>query len=342
MKERARLACLIAALLFGSSTPAAKLLLDQVEPFSLAGLFYLGAALAMLPLVKRGGSPALRRTRRERFMLAGAVLAGGAIGPVALLLALAQSGAASVSLWLNLETVATAILAWAFFREHLDRTTLLAAAAILTGGVLLAIGDQQAGWRAASFIALACVAWGVDNNLTAAIGGFTPAQTTLAKGLGAGTINLVIGCLIARGAPSATLIATALLVGVLCYGISILLYIYGAQHLGASRAQLLFAVAPLSGLVAAWTVLHEPLRAAHLGAVVAMGSGVLLLNRVRHEHEHRHEAMEHTHYHRHGTLHHAHEHAGLPADTWHIHPHTHHALTHRHPHDADLHHRHDH
>ncbi|MFN8549038.1 MAG: DMT family transporter [Candidatus Eisenbacteria bacterium] len=342
MRDRSRLACFVAAVLFGASTPAAKLLLDRVEPFTLAGLFYLGAALAMLPLARRGGSAALRRTGRERLMLGGAVLAGGAIGPVALLLALRQSGAASVSLWLNLETVATAFLAWAFFREHLDRITLLAAAAILTGGVLLAVGDPQAGWRAASFVGLACLAWGIDNNLTAAIGGFTPAQTTLAKGLGAGTINLAIGCGIARAVPNATLIVTALLVGVVCYGLSILLYIYGAQRLGASRAQLLFAVAPLSGLLAAWTLLNEPLRAAHVGAIVAMGCGVLLLNRVRHAHEHEHESMEHTHYHRHGTLHHEHTHDDLPADTWHIHPHAHHALTHSHPHDADLHHRHEH
>src|SRR5688572_27675617 len=137
--------CLVAALLFGASTPLAKVLLGSVGPFRLAGLLYLGAAVAMLPFAFRGRSLGASRGRREWLLLGAAVLFGGGLGPVLLLLGLQAAAAASVSLWLNLETAATALLAWALFREHLDRRTVLAAALILAGGTLLAIPGGSSG-----------------------------------------------------------------------------------------------------------------------------------------------------------------------------------------------------
>ena len=116
------LSCFVAALLFGSSTPFSKALLSSIGPLTLAGLLYLGAAVAVLPLSLRGSSAVLRRDRRQRLLLGLAVLFGGGIGPVLLLLGLRAAPAASVSLWLNMETAATAILAW-IFREHLDGRT---------------------------------------------------------------------------------------------------------------------------------------------------------------------------------------------------------------------------
>ena len=159
--------CHAAAALFGASTPASKSLLGDMGPLALAGLLYLGAAIAVLPFSLRGGSRRLATQPRNLSMLAGAVLFGGALGPVLLLIGLAQAPAASVALWLNLETVATAVLAWAFFREHLDRRTWFAVLLTVAAGVVLASpsGFQLA--PAAGLVALACVCWGLDNNLTA-------------------------------------------------------------------------------------------------------------------------------------------------------------------------------
>ncbi|MCC6652881.1 MAG: DMT family transporter, partial [Candidatus Eisenbacteria bacterium] len=181
------LSCLVAAVLFGASTPISKALLGSVGPFTLAGILYLGGALGVLPFAFRGGSPELRRDRRQRGMLALAVVFGGVLGPVLLLFGLRAAPAASVSLWLNTETVATAILAWGFFHEHLDRRTVLSAALVLAGGLVLAAPSGTAGWQAGALVALACVCWGLDNNLTALVSGFTPAQTTAIKGIGAGS-----------------------------------------------------------------------------------------------------------------------------------------------------------
>jgi drug/metabolite transporter (DMT)-like permease len=336
------LACLVAALLFGASTPLSKALLDRVGPFTLAGLLYLGAALGVAPFGFRGGAPALRRDPRHRRRLLSTVLFGGVLGPVLLLLGLREARAASVALWLNGETVATALLGWAFFHEHLDRRTLLAVAVILAAGVLLAIPDGAASLRPGLLVALACLCWGMDNNLTAVIAGFTPAQITLVKGIAAGTVNLLIGSILEPPFPAASLIVGAVALGVFSYGLSIVLYILGAQHLGATRAQLFFSTSPFLGVLLSWGLLHEPVQAVQLGAGALMALGLMLLLTGHHAHEHSHEAVTHTHSHRHDDGHHEHRHGtGSPWDR-HTHAHEHEAVTHAHPHVPDLHHRHDH
>jgi drug/metabolite transporter (DMT)-like permease len=335
-------ACLAAAALFGASTPIAKALLATMGPFTLAGLLYLGGAVGVLPFAFRGGSAELRRDPRQRGMLALAVLFGGGIGPVLLLFGLRAAPAASVSLWLNAETVATALLALMLFREHLDRRSVLAAGLVLAGGLLLAAPGGAAGWRAGFLVALACVCWGLDNNLTALVSGFTPAQTTLIKGVGAGAVNLAIGLILEGGRLPAKAVIGALAVGTFSYGLSIMLYISGAQQLGASRSQLLFSTSPFLGVLLAWWMFGEPAMAVQFGAAACMLAGIAIMLTARHEHEHTHEAMVHTHAHRHDDGHHTHVHPGLPAWARHTHEHTHEPITHGHPHVPDLHHRHEH
>ncbi len=339
---RAVALCLVAALLFGVSTPFAKDFLRSADPLTLAGLLYLGGALAVLPWSLRGASRTLTHTPREILLLAGAVVFGGILGPILLLFGLRTAAAGSVALWLNLETVATALFAWALFREHLGGRVLAAIGLLLAGGFVLALPFDAGSTRGALLVAAACVAWGLDNNCTALIAGYTPAQTTLIKGVAAGTINLGLGRLIGEAHPAAPIVGSALLVGGLAYGVSILLYIQGAQMLGATRSQFLFSTAPYFGLVGAWTVFREPVLPAQVIAAAVMAGGIALLLTGSHAHDHAHEPVEHTHEHRHDDGHHDHAHPGLAAATRHTHPHEHAPLVHVHPHAPDLHHRHGH
>lgn len=340
MLTRPVLWCLVAAALFGASTPACKLLLDgSVGPLVLAGLLYLGAALATLPFALTGGQAERRRDATNLRRLAGAVVFGGIIGPVALLVALQTAASASVSLWLNLETTATAVLAWVFFRENLDRWGWFANALVVFAGVLLVAPQGFSLAPAALLVVLACACWGLDNNLTALIDGYTPAQTTVAKGFVAGSVNLALGMALEGGLPAGTTILAALVVGALAYGASMVLYIQGAQQLGATRSQVLFATAPFLGVLIAWLVLGEPLSTVQIVAAVVMIAALALLFSRHHAHEHHHEPLTHTHAHRHDDGHHDHVHDG-PVGLWHTHPHTHEAQTHTHPHVPDLHHRH--
>jgi drug/metabolite transporter (DMT)-like permease len=338
------LLALLAALLFGAATPASKLLLRELGPFQLAGLLYLGAALGVAPRVwleRRRGLRA-HASRADAARLAGAVLLGGVAGPVLLLFGLRQSLAGSVSLWLNLEMVATAVLGALCFREHLGRAGWAGVAGVVAAGAILA---ESAGWPglvALGLVAAACVCWGFDNHWTALVDGVTPATSTLVKGCGSGAIGLAIGALAEPIAASAPSVAAALATGALCYGASIALYIAAAQQLGATRAQSVFASAPFAGAALSFTLLGEPLGPQHALALPLFAASLALLFRSQHAHPHLHEPVEHVHSHSHDDGHHEHAHPGLPPQARHTHPHHHARVDHAHPHWPDVHHRHLH
>lgn len=344
MITRALLLALLSAMLFGLATPASKMLLGSLTPFQLAGCLYLGAALAVAPFAWAGGSRRLPlpADRRNQWRLLGAVLAGGVAGPVLMLLGLRAAQAASVSLWLNAEMAATAVLGVLVFREHLGRVGVTGVAAALLGSILLSFTDQSAGPWAGVLVVTACAFWGLDNHLTAVIDGITASQSTFWKGLIAGTTNLVIGLSLAPLATDWLTVVAALFVGMWAYGASIVLYISSAQSLGATRAQIAFATAPFFGVLLSVVALGEPLSAWHLAAGALFVVAIGLFTIENHGHRHTHEALGHEHGHRHDDGHHSHPHPGLPLSTWHNHAHHHAALTHAHPHWPDLHHRHSH
>ena len=333
---------LVAAALFGAAAPLAKPLLGAAGPFRLAGLLYLGAAAAVGPAVMWRGLPDGRLLSRNALRLTGILVFGGVLAPVLLLRGLTLASAASISLWLSLETPVTVLLAWLFFKEHIHRRGWVSVALILAASLSLAWPAGFETGLAALFVGLACLCWGLDNNLTALLDGLTPAQTTLAKGLVAGTINLSLGIVAGDGLPTGRVIAAALLLGPLCYGLSLVLYIGGAQQLGSARAQLVFSTAPFWGVMLAWTHLSEPVIPVQIAAAVMMLAALYLLHGERHEHEHSHEAVRHVHWHRHDDGHHRHVHeAGEPVGG-HTHEHAHEPTTHSHPHRPDLQHRHGH
>jgi hypothetical protein len=217
--------------------------------------------------------------------------------------------------------------------------------------VLASVGlatPEAAGARAVLLVALACIAWGLDNNWTSLIDGYSTAEITGFKGVCAGAVTIPIGWLLG-GQATGSQIAAALLIGGLGYGASLVLYVAGAQQLGATRSQLVFSTAPLFGLAVAWGVFGESIGLEHFVAIGIMASALWILHLESHEHEHHHEAQEHTHWHRHDDGHHGHHHDHQRHDseeildaTWHQHRHTHADLTHRHAHSPDLHHRHLH
>jgi drug/metabolite transporter (DMT)-like permease len=334
---------LLSALLFGAATPAGKVLLRGIDPVQLAGWLYLGAAVGVLPAVLRGGgfTPVRRVGPASLRRLAGAIVCGGILGPIALLSGLRLASASSVSLWLNLELVATAVLGHFFFREQLGRRGWVGSAGVVTASVILSAGEGSGGAGAILLVALACLFWGLDNHFTALIDGITPAQSTFWKGLVAGLFNLSLAALTGAQLPHAGDAVAALVVGTLSYGASIALFIGAAQQLGATRAQMLFASSPFFGAAVSTVALDEPFGAPHAAAAALLVLSLLLLFR-KHGHRHTHAALEHEHWHRHDDGHHAHPHPGLATSRGHSHRHGHAPLTHSHPHWHDLHHRHLH
>ncbi len=346
----------VSALLFGISAPLSKLLLAKVDPIALAGLLYLGAGafLGILALLSRALTPSSRdRTPSHREAglerpdlpwLAGAVVAGGVAGPILLLLGLSTTPAATASLFLNFEVVATALIAGALFREAVGWRTWAAVAAVSAGGALLSV-DSPAGWGfapGALLILAACAFWGLDNNLTRQISLRDPKQITTVKGLVAGSFSLGLAVSLGRPLPSYGTVLAALAVGAACYGASIALFVRSLRNLGTARTGAVFAAAPFAGAVLSFTLFPETPRALFYGGALLMVFALVLLLRERHAHRHTHEPIVHTHAHVHDE-HHTHGHATETAEAArHTHVHTHASLEHSHPHSPDAHHRHSH
>jgi drug/metabolite transporter (DMT)-like permease len=338
---------LLSALLFGASTPVAKLLLGPVGPWMLAALLYLGAGaglaavhLSRAALRLPADEAPLRRA--DLPWLALVVLAGGVAGPLLLMSGLARTTAASASLLLNLEGLATMAIAWLAFRENVDRRLLLGAAAILAGAALLSWQGGATLDGGAPLIAAACVCWGVDNNLTRRLSSADPVRIAMLKGLVAGGVNLALALAHGAAVPPAPLVLAAGVVGFLGYGVSLALFVLAPRHLGAARTGAYFSLAPFAGAVLAMPLLGEVPTARLLAAGTLMGLGLWPHLAERHEHDHAHETMEHEHGHHHDA-HHRHDHApGTDPREPHSHRHRHARLTHRHPHYPDLHHRHRH
>jgi drug/metabolite transporter (DMT)-like permease len=342
--------CLGAAVLFGASAPAASVLASDMSALLLAGLLYVGAAVAVLPVVLR--RPPNQAALRDGWAsLAVAVVAGGAVGPALLVLGLARVEASTASIMLNLELVATVVLAGLFFGEHVGRRVVLAAALITVGGVLLVWSPGGTLSVGALLVAAACACWGLDNCVTARIEHLSPETVVMAKGTVAGSVNVFLGATVASEAGAsltAGQVAAALAIGAAGYGLSITWWVKGARDLGAARAQVIFATAPFIGAAGAWIVLGDDVSAAQLAAVALAGLGVWLSIDSAHVHEHRHEPTVHEHEHTHPDDHHVHDHdhGDDHEEVFvgrHSHRHAHEdVLVHEHPHVPDLHHHHPH
>ncbi|MDP2784416.1 MAG: EamA family transporter [Sulfurimicrobium sp.] len=342
---------LLAAALFGASTPFSKILVGQIAPVTLAGLLYLGSGLGLLigftlRAMATGSKQATsaRLTLPDLPWLGGAILAGGIAGPVLLMIGLTLTPASSASLLLNMEGVLTALLAWFVFKENFDRRIFFGMALIVAAGILLSWDQRPAlgvPWGALAIVA-ACLCWAIDNNFTRKVAASDAVQIAGIKGLVAGSVNLSIALALGLPLPEASTALIAGVVGFGGYGLSLVLFVLALRHLGTARTGAYFSVAPFAGAAIALLMPGETPGPVFWVAAALMGAGIWLHLTETHEHAHSHALMSHEHGHSHDA-HHQHTH-DFPWEGKepHSHPHQHEPLTHAHPHFPDTHHRHRH
>jgi len=341
------MAALAAAVLFGAGTPLAKLLLTHTSPWLLVALLYLGSGIGLWLVRRARRAPQVNLERMDWRWLAGAIVAGGMVGPVLLMVGLSAMPASGASLLLNAEGVLTALLAWFAFKENFDRRVALGMLTIAAGALVLG-WPQEVGfagaWPALAVLG-ACLAWAIDNNLTRKVSLSDASFIAMTKGLVAGSTNLVLALATDATWPGSSTIAGAALLGFASYGASLTLFVIALRHLGTARTGAYFSVAPFFGAVLAIVLLNEPVTAPLLFAGLLMGVGVWLHLRERHVHEHTHMELEHAHEHVHGDgdEHHEHTHnQPVSSGTRHSHRHRHAPIRHSHPHFPDAHHLHSH
>lgn len=287
--RRGGLLAIGAALLFGLSTPAAKAIVGDIQPWLLAGLFYLGSGTGLGIVILFGHRQGVRLKRADLPWLLATVVFGGALGPVLLMWGLTETTGSAASLMLTLEGVLTAVIACIAFREPFNRRIGLGMVAIFIGAVLLAVRTPSgyAGTLGALGVAGACLSWAIDNNCTSKIADVDALTLASIKGVVAGTTNTALALIAGGTFPDAGLVAASATVGFFGYGLSLVLFVLALREIGAARTGAYFSTAPFIGAVVGIVALHEPLTLGLIGAGVLMGFGVYL-----HLTESRREARE--------------------------------------------------
>lgn len=334
---------LLAALLFGLSTPLLQRLGQGLGAFSTAALLYAGAALVALVLRQPAHREArLQRSDTKRLLAMAAT--GAVIGPVALAWGLQHTSGASASLMLTLEALFTAVLARQLYGETMDRRVWLAMALLLAGGLALVLDQGLAG--GAQLLGLLAVlgataAWGLDNTLSRGVADRDPGQVVLAKASLGALATGVLALLAREPLPPWGAALGLLAVGATGYGLSLRFYLLAQRAFGAARTGSVFAFAPFIGALGAFALGDRSASTIMLLGGGLMLAGVVLHLAESHQHQHAHEALDHEHAHRHDDGHHQHSHASMPVGP-HSHAHHHEPEVHSHPHVPDSHHHHSH
>jgi drug/metabolite transporter (DMT)-like permease len=289
---------LASALLFGASTPLAKPFVADYSPWLVAGLLYLGSGLGLYLFRALKGSWRLELPKSNRGSLFGAIFFGGVLAPVLLMFGLSSTAASDASLLLNTEVVFTAVIAWFIFKENFDKNIVLGMIAIVLGAIVLSFGGESLGSQLWPTIAVlgACLCWGIDNNLTRNVSEGDAVSIASLKGLVAGPTNLVLALLIGATIPPISSVLAIMTVGLLCYGLSLVLFIIALRHVGTARAGAYYSVAPFLGSVLAVALGAQiTWQLVVAGALMSLGVWLHLIE--RHEHEHSHGDLVHTHPH---------------------------------------------
>ncbi len=335
------LQALLAALFFGASAPIAKLLLGDIAPIFLASFLYLGSGtgIALTKLTQPKGTEAGIQ-RADVKWLAGAIISGGILAPIVLMISLQNTPASTASLLLNFEGVGTTLIALLFFKEAISRRAWMAIIVITLASIFLST-DFSSGFGlslGSLGVILACVLWGADNNFTRNISGKDPLVIVAWKGLVAGSFSFVLAWSLGNPFPSFTTILGTLLLGFLSYGLSTMLFIRSMRGLGAARTSALYGTAPLAGVILSIFMFGEFPSFFFIVAAALMVGGALLLINENHSHSHVHTAIFHEHSHNHNDGMHGHD----DTDGVHSHEHEHPEEEHEHDHMPDIHHRHGH
>ena len=342
---RGGLLALLAAALFGVSTPLVQHFGAGLGAFTTAALLYAGAAVVGL-LSRQRVEREARLMRVDLPRLLSMAAFGAVLGPVALAWGLQHTSGTSASLMLTLEALFTAVLARLLYQETMDRRVWAAMLLLLAGGIALVLDQGRSGgtqlWGMLAVL-LATAVWGTDNTLSRALAERDPGQVVLGKAAIGAAATAGLAFTIGEPTPSAGAALVLFAVGASGYGLSLRFYLLAQRAFGAARTGSVFAFAPFIG--AGFAVALGDRSGTWVMAIggVLMMLGVVLHLMESHGHEHSHEALEHEHAHAHShdDGHHDHTHAVLPTNS-HSHPHVHAPTQHAHPHVPDAHHRHSH
>ena len=324
-KNAAASLAVLAAALYAINVPISKLLLQHISTILMAGLLYLGAGIGMLVFAYARNR--LSRARKQEpltkkelpYTVAMVVL--DIFAPILLMLGIANTNSAHVSLLNNFEIVATSLIAWIIFKEVISKRLWVVIGLVVTASTILSF--EGAGVfsfsKGSLFVLGACICWGFENNCTKMISNKSSEEIVIIKGIFSGTGSLVVAFIMGERLPATIWILGALALGFVSYGLSINFYIMAQKDLGAAKTSAYYSAAPFFGVAFSMLLIGErPAPKFYIALAIMVLSTILMVRdtiELQHTHEHEHR---HSHAHSHGDLVHTHEHSHK-----HMHIHTH-------------------
>jgi len=262
-KKLAIIYAILAAALYAINVPLSKLLLENAGPTMMAAFLYLGAGFGLLiysGIGKAFGKVTIKEplTKKELpYTIAMVVLDIAA--PIFLMLGIACTDSANVSLLNNFEIVATSLIALFIFKEIISKRLFAAIFMVTLASIILGFeGAGSFSFNLGSLFVLgACVCWGFENNCTKKISSKSSVEIVIIKGCFSGLGSLIIALILGEQFPEIKYLIGILLLGFVAYGLSINFYIMAQKDLGAAKTSAFYSVAPFLGVAFSMILLGE-------------------------------------------------------------------------------------
>ena len=274
---------ILAAALYAINVPLSKLLMQHAEPTMMAAFLYLGAGIGLFIFGKvqktagRGGKAEPLSKADLPYTVGMVVL--DIIAPILLMLGIARTSSANVSLLNNFEIVATSLIALLVFKEAISKRTWLAIVLVAAASVILSFeGEGSFDFNVGSLLVLgAATCWGFENNCTKMISGKSSVEIVTVKGCFSGLGSLIVAFTVGESLPALKYIALILLLGFVAYGLSINFYIMAQKDLGAAKTSAYYSVAPFLGVGFSMVLLREVPGAQFYVALAVMALSTVIM-----------------------------------------------------------------
>lgn len=253
---------LFSAALAAVNVPFSKYLLPQIPPMLLAALTYcggtvgLGLVFLVSRLLKKNNGPLLHG---KDFWLILAINLCDCCANTMLFYGISMLNGETASLLQSFEIVATALIAFVFFKEKVSWRLWTAIAIVLGASVLLSFNPNEAfSFNPGALLILGTtILWGVANNVAKKLSSRDPIEYSFFKCLGPSIILLTLALSLQNYSSNVLAISLGLLDGFLAYGVSIILMMVCFRHLPVSLGTALYATNPFMGAIFSLIVFPE-------------------------------------------------------------------------------------
>jgi len=292
------MAVIASAFLFGIGTTINKLLLEYMPPALIVGMTYLigGFVLGCSSLLPRSTKltswlrvPKRTKTefvRRDLVVVTMIILTGAVTAPYLYMVGLNNTTAVNAALLGNTESLFTIGIAFIFLgergklKDYAAMLLLILGAVALTTNLSLSELNILGSLFGNLLVIGGCLFWGIDNNLSqlVTVKRSLPQLGSVKSILGGGIMLVIAVSSGLRFVPNPLTIAYLVMVGVFSVGLSLLLFLFSLQEMGAMRTGVIFSTSSLFGAVSAFLILHESISLVQILAGVVMLFAIYVLS----------------------------------------------------------------